>query len=209
MSTVADKIKGVANRGNLNWSGSNTTASVLAGYYTGGTLDSRPSYNNGYSSGRSQGQSDVKNSPNSYSLYTKSQYDANWNSGRTQGQNDVKNSPNSYGLYTKAQYDANWNNGYNSGKSVFYIKTGSYNTNANNKLNGHRAITILNIGITPKLAIMWFGASGYLWIYNNSIYINCVSKNYSSYVQSFSSSNIRVDTDTTNNHTWNYVVAGY
>ena len=42
-------------------------------------------------------------------------YNNGYNSGRTQGQNDVKNSPNSYGLYTKSQYDTNYNNGYNSG----------------------------------------------------------------------------------------------
>ena len=41
------KIKEVVNRGTLNWSGSNTTYSVPAGYYSGGTLDSRPSYNAG------------------------------------------------------------------------------------------------------------------------------------------------------------------
>ena len=126
----------MVNRGTLNWSGNNTTASVSAGYYTGGTLDSRPSYN----SGRSQGQSDVTSNPNSYSLYTKAQYDANyssgwnngvtaadnranpgcanWNAGRSQGQSDVTGSPNSYGLYTKSQYDGNWNNGYNSGYSA-------------------------------------------------------------------------------------------
>ena len=45
----------MANRGNLNWSGSNTTYSVPAGYYSGGTLDSRPSYNNGYNAGNSAG----------------------------------------------------------------------------------------------------------------------------------------------------------
>ena len=43
----------MANRGALNWSGSNTTYSVPAGYYSGGTLDSRTSYNNGYNVGRS------------------------------------------------------------------------------------------------------------------------------------------------------------
>ena len=32
-------------RGALNWSESNTTKSVDAGYYRGGMLDSRPSYN--------------------------------------------------------------------------------------------------------------------------------------------------------------------
>ena len=76
------KITGnMANRGNLNWSGSNTTYSVPAGYYSGGTLDSRTSYNNG----RNQGRTDVKNSPNSYGLYTKSQYDGNYNSGYNAG----------------------------------------------------------------------------------------------------------------------------
>ena len=52
---VVSKITGVANRGNLNWSGSNTTYSVPAGYYSGGTLDSRPSYNYGYNAGNSAG----------------------------------------------------------------------------------------------------------------------------------------------------------
>ena len=47
LTTVASKINSVANRGTLNWSGSNTTYSVSAGYYSGGTLDSRPSYNAG------------------------------------------------------------------------------------------------------------------------------------------------------------------
>ena len=42
----------MANRGNLNWSGSNTTYSVPAGYYSGGTLDSRTSYNNGVTAGK-------------------------------------------------------------------------------------------------------------------------------------------------------------
>ena len=113
---LVNKIKGVANKGNLNWSGSNTTYTVSAGYYTGGTLDSRTSYNNG----RTQGQNDVKKSPNSYSLYTKSQYDTNYNNGRNQGRNDVKNSPGSYGLYTKSQYDSNWSNGYNNGRKIKY-----------------------------------------------------------------------------------------
>ena len=38
-----------------------------------------------------------------------------YSAGRTQGQNDVKGSPNSYGLYTAAQYTANYNAGYNAG----------------------------------------------------------------------------------------------
>ena len=52
----------MANRGTLNWSGSNTTYSVPAGYYSGGTLDSRTSYNNGYNSGYSAGNTAGKSS---------------------------------------------------------------------------------------------------------------------------------------------------
>ena len=48
---IVAKIKSIANRGVLNWSGSNTTFAVPAGYYPGGTLDSRPSYNSGYNAG--------------------------------------------------------------------------------------------------------------------------------------------------------------
>ena len=75
----------MANRGALNWSGNNTTKNVDAGYYSGGTLDSRPSFN----SGRTQGQSDVKDNPNAHGLYTKSQYDDNWNNGVTYGRNST------------------------------------------------------------------------------------------------------------------------
>ena len=45
-------------------------------------------------------------------------YTEGYNNGRTQGQNDVKNNPNGYGLYNKTQYDQNYNNGYNSGYSA-------------------------------------------------------------------------------------------
>ena len=146
----------MVNRGTLNWSGSNTTYAVSAGYYTGGTLDSRTSYNNGYSSGRSQGQTDVKNSPNSYGLYTKSQYDSNWNGGRTQGQNDVKNSPNSYGLYTKSQYDANWNSGYSSGRGDPYKASGTlYMTNG----------CSVTCGWQPNVVIIWWDNSSFA-VYN-------------------------------------------
>ena len=50
------KITGtMANKGALNWSGSNTTYTVSAGYYSGGTLNSKTSYNNGYNAGYSAG----------------------------------------------------------------------------------------------------------------------------------------------------------
>lgn len=39
------------NRGTLNWSGNNTYYTVPEGYYSGGMIDSRPSYNNGYNDG--------------------------------------------------------------------------------------------------------------------------------------------------------------
>lgn len=51
-STAGVNLTGtMPNRGNLNWSASNTTKTVSAGYYSGGTLDSRPSYNAGYNAG--------------------------------------------------------------------------------------------------------------------------------------------------------------
>ena len=51
------KITGtMPNRGNLNWKPSNgTTYTVPAGYYSGGTLDSRDAYNNGYAAGKNDG----------------------------------------------------------------------------------------------------------------------------------------------------------
>ncbi len=48
------KITGtMVNRGALNWSGSNTTYTVPAGYYSGGTINSKPSYTAGYNAGHS------------------------------------------------------------------------------------------------------------------------------------------------------------
>lgn len=51
LADIATKIASIVNRGTLNWSGNNTTFAVPAGYYPGGTLDSRPSYNSGYNAG--------------------------------------------------------------------------------------------------------------------------------------------------------------
>ena len=51
------------------------------------------------------------------SIYT-NRYNSGYNSGRSQGQNDVKNNPNRYGLYSKSQYDQNYTNGYNAGYSA-------------------------------------------------------------------------------------------
>ena len=55
-----NKVTGsMPNRGALNWSGSNTTYGVPAGYYSGGTIDSRPSYNNGYNAGVTAGKKGI------------------------------------------------------------------------------------------------------------------------------------------------------
>lgn len=62
---------------------------------------------------------------------------ASYQSGRTQGQNDVKGSPNSYGLYTSSQYSSygtqRYNAGYSAGQSaaVPNVKTGKVTTAAN------------------------------------------------------------------------------
>ena len=82
-SQVVSKITGVANRGNLNWSGSNTTYSVPAGYYSGGTLDSRPSYNNGYNAGNSAGYNNGYN--NGYSAGNSAGYNNGYNNGVNAG----------------------------------------------------------------------------------------------------------------------------
>ena len=74
---VVSKITGVVNRGTLNWSGSNTTYVLSSGYYTGGTLDSRPSYTNGYNTGVSAADNRVNTSSASYS----SGYNNGYNAG--------------------------------------------------------------------------------------------------------------------------------
>ena len=63
------------------------------------------------------GVTPISNSPINISNAISSIATNNYNSGRTQGQNDVKNNPNGYALYNKTQYDQNYNNGYNAGYS--------------------------------------------------------------------------------------------
>ena len=116
--TVANAVSANISSGKTGW--------VNGVKVTGTGEDNTTNYNSGYSAGRTQGQNDVKNSPGSYSLYTKAQYDANYSGGRTQGQNDVKNNPNSYGLYTKAQYDANYSGGRTQGQNDVKNNPNSY-----------------------------------------------------------------------------------
>ena len=85
------KITGsMANRGNLNWSGSNTTYTVPAGYYSGGTLDSRPSYTNGYNAGVTA----ADNRANANSTNYKTGYNNGYNAGVNAGKS-------TYGMKTK------------------------------------------------------------------------------------------------------------
>ncbi len=79
LADVAAKVAAVVNRGTLNWSGSNTTFAVPAGYYPGGTLDSRPSYNNGYNAGVTA----ADNRANVNSVNYKAGYNAGVSAGRT------------------------------------------------------------------------------------------------------------------------------
>lgn len=78
------------------------------------SLYTEAQFNSNYTIGRAKGREDVTSSPSVYSLYTKEEYDANYTSGRTQGQTDVTSSPSTYSLYTKAQYDENYTNGQNA-----------------------------------------------------------------------------------------------
>lgn len=74
---IVAKIKSVVNRGTLNWSGNNTTYSIPAGYYSDGTLDSRPSYNNGYNAGVTAADNRVNTSSVNY----QSGYNAGYSAG--------------------------------------------------------------------------------------------------------------------------------
>ena len=102
---VVQKITGVANRGTLNWSGSNTTYGVASGYYTGGTLDSRPSYTNGYNTGVSAADNRVNTSSASYS----SGYNNGYNAGNSAG------------------YNNGYNAGVNAGRNTYGMKSASGN----------------------------------------------------------------------------------
>ena len=163
----------MANRGALNWSGSNTTKNVDAGYYSGGTLDSRPSY--------------------------------------TAGQNAVKNSPNSYSLYTKAQYDANYNNGVTAGKNSVKVISGSYYANSDETVNyggqsRSRKVVIINPGGTPIAAFARNGSTND-WVvrFNGGIFM--VSDYFAvSSSHAWTSSNIHLPTSVNSYQTWNYWV---
>ncbi len=79
LADIATKIASIVNRGTLNWSASNTTYSIPAGYYSDGTLDSRPSYTNGYNAGVTA----ADNRANENSANYKAGYNAGVAAGKT------------------------------------------------------------------------------------------------------------------------------
>ena len=144
-ATVADVLEGktfsnetqvgltgtIKNNGTLNWSGSNTTYNVPAGYYNGGTLDSRPSYNAGVTA------ADNRSNPNS------TNYKTGYNAGVLAADNRVNTNSASYNSGYSAGNTAGYNNGYNAGvaagrsvKSVTYNVTSEANTSKANGIEG-------------------------------------------------------------------------
>ncbi len=100
------------NNGALNWSGSNTTKTVAAGYYSGGTLDSRPSYNAGVTA------ADARANVNS------ANYKAGYNAGVTAADARANSS------------SANYKAGYNAGVAAADART---NVNSANYKAGYNA----------------------------------------------------------------------
>ena len=74
---VVSALTGVANNGVLNWSGICTTYTVATGWYSGGTLDSRPSYN--------RGVTDADNRANGNSVNYQTGYNNGYNAGMRSG----------------------------------------------------------------------------------------------------------------------------
>ena len=80
-ASVENGVGTMPNRGTLNWTpGNGTTASVAAGYYSGGTLDSRTAYN--------QGVSDADGRTNTSSANYKAGYNSGYAKGKADG--DIK-----------------------------------------------------------------------------------------------------------------------
>lgn len=91
------------------------------------SLYTEAQFNSNYTIGRAKGREDVTSSPSTYSLYTKAEYDTNYTSGRTQGQTDVTSSPSTYGLYTETQYTENYTAGRTQGQADVTSSPNTYN----------------------------------------------------------------------------------
>ena len=137
---VVSAITGVANRGTLNWSGSNTTYVLSSGYYTGGTLDSRPSYTNGYNTGVSAADNRVNTSSASYS----SGYNNGYNAGNSTGYNNGYNAGVNAGRNSPAFFVSHGSqNPPNDNSATYYLPSTSYaSTNVGISQNSHATIQI-------------------------------------------------------------------
>ena len=138
-SQIVEKIKAVVNRGALNWSESNTTKTVDAGYYTGGSLDSRPSYNNGYNAGVTA--ADNRSNPNS------TNYKTGYNAGVAAADNRVNTG--------SASYTSGYNAGVNAGKAGISLsplyEQHYYNNNIGSlTYTANAAMTVLAIMLQPN-----------------------------------------------------------
>ena len=155
-SQIVEKIKTVVNRGALNWSGSNTTYSVPAGYYSGGNLDSRPSYNAGVTA------ADNRSNPNS------TNYKTGYNAGVAAADGRVNTG--------SASYTSGYNAGVNAGRS---LKSATYtvpettsdytwkNTGNGNDKYGHIQVT-LNLGTHTVVGAHWYNSN-----YSDSWILTC------------------------------------
>ena len=88
-------------------------------------------YNSGYSSGRSQGQNDVKNSPNSYGLYTQAQYNANKVAYKTGNFNT--------GLTGECWRSTSFNTGFST---IIALQINCYNNEGNGYSNAFKNVRI-------------------------------------------------------------------
>ena len=137
------KVTGsMPNKGVLNWEGINTIHSMPAGYYSEGTLDSRPSYNAGYSAGMTA--ADNRANANS----------ANYKAGYNAGVAAADNRANANSANYKAGYSAgmtaadnrantnstNYKTGYNAGYSAGMTAADNRaNANSTNYKTGYNA----------------------------------------------------------------------
>ena len=192
---VVSALTGVANNGVLNWSEVYATYTLVAGYYTGGTIDSRPSY--------TRGVNDADNRANPNTI--------NYQTGYSNGVTDADNRANP----NTVNYQTGYNNGYNAANDIRYT-SGSVTSVNSSKPVGSRMFTIWNIGFNPVMVFAYGGGhtNYHSFRYVNSMFWSQSStgfSNVSGYASSFSftSSSIELPTLEAANTTIYYFAVGY
>lgn len=136
----------IPNNGALNWSpSSGTTKTVAAGYYSGGTLDSRPAYNNGYSAGDSAGYTRGYSKGKSDGYDTG--YSAGYSKGKADGSSESSSGSGSGGSGSSgggsssdtSEYDRGYEEGYQKGL-----------TDGRNESSSSSGEIFLNYGLTTS-----------------------------------------------------------